>query len=69
MAPVDLRAVIAAGDRRSARSAASATTIEGSFATIEGDDVLLRQAFSNLLRNSLEACADAGMRAAHLRAR
>ena len=29
----------------------------GEFATIEGDDVLLRQAFSNLLRNAIEACA------------
>ncbi|HEX8028736.1 MAG TPA: ATP-binding protein, partial [Vicinamibacterales bacterium] len=28
-----------------------------------GDDVLLRQAFSNLVRNSLEACDDAGVSA------
>ena len=32
-----------------------------------GDDVLLRQAFSNLLRNSLEACADGAVSAAHRR--
>jgi signal transduction histidine kinase len=60
MAPVDLQAVI----RRAVDdlpAAGSATTIEGRFAPIEGDDVLLRQAFSNLLRNSLEACEAAGI--------
>jgi PAS domain S-box-containing protein len=59
VAPVDLRAVIqrAAEDLN---SPAPATTIEGTFGTIDGDDVLLRQAFSNLLRNSLEACESAG---------
>jgi signal transduction histidine kinase len=31
----------------------------GEFATVDGDDVLLRQAFSNLLRNALEACVGA----------
>ena len=36
-------------------------TIEGTFATIDGDEVLLRQAFSNLLRNSLEACEASGV--------
>ena len=59
LAPVDLRAVIqrAVEDLSNAEAA---TTIEGTFGTIEGDDVLLRQAFSNLLRNSLEACEIAG---------
>jgi two-component system sensor kinase FixL len=28
---------------------------------VSGDEVLLRQAFSNLCRNALEACADAGI--------
>jgi signal transduction histidine kinase len=39
-------------------------TVSGDFATIEGDEVLLRQAVSNLLRNALEACAglDSGPR-------
>ena len=37
--------------------ATQVTTCEGEFATVNGDDVLLRQAFSNLVRNSLEACA------------
>jgi len=57
MAPVDLRAIItrAIDDLP---GAAAATSLEGQFATVNGDDVLLRQAFSNLLRNSLEACAD-----------
>jgi signal transduction histidine kinase len=34
--------------------------ISGRFATVEGDATLLRQAFSNLLRNALEACGEAG---------
>jgi signal transduction histidine kinase len=33
--------------------------VTGDFAEVEGDEVLLRQAFSNLCRNALEACADA----------
>lgn len=33
-----------------------AVTVGGAFGQIEGDDVLLRQAFSNLVRNALEAC-------------
>jgi nitrogen fixation/metabolism regulation signal transduction histidine kinase len=38
------------------------TTINmmGEFAKIEGDEVLLRQVFSNLLRNAAEACESAG---------
>jgi PAS domain S-box-containing protein len=60
LAPVDLRAVImrAVDDLP---GAAASTTVQGAFVTIEGDDVLLRQAFSNLLRNSLEACEAAGI--------
>ena len=60
MAPVDLKAVI----QRAIEDVPGATAVvqlEGNFATIDGDDVLLRRAFSNLVRNSLEACADAGM--------
>ncbi|MBI4264794.1 MAG: PAS domain-containing protein [Acidobacteria bacterium] len=39
------------------------TTIEtgGEFGTIEGDEVLLRQVFSNLVRNAAEACEAAGI--------
>jgi len=60
LAPVDLRAVIQRAIE-DLNGAPAATTINGTFTTIEGDDVLLRQAFSNLLRNSLEACEGAGV--------
>lgn len=33
--------------------------VRGEFADVMGDEVLLRQAFSNLCRNALEACLDA----------
>src|SRR5687767_7681590 len=33
----------------------------GEFARVDGDDVLLRQAISNLFRNALEACEGAGI--------
>jgi two-component system sensor histidine kinase AtoS len=60
LAPVDLRAVItrAIDD---VPNAAGAVALEGTFGTVNGDDVLLRQAFSNLIRNSMEACADGGV--------
>jgi signal transduction histidine kinase len=35
--------------------------VRGTFGAVEGDEVLLRQAFSNLLRNAFEACADASV--------
>lgn len=34
--------------------------VAGAFGQVEGDDVLLRQAFSNLIRNAVEACQRAG---------
>ena len=34
--------------------------VEGEFGDVEGDDVLLRQAVSNLVRNAVEACTTAG---------
>jgi len=43
---------------------AAHVTIAGAFGQVEGDDVLLRQAFSNLVRNALEACDRAGRPAA-----
>jgi signal transduction histidine kinase len=58
--PVDLRTVAerAADDLRAdARTLGGDISVEGEFAVIDGDDVLLRQAFSNLLRNAIEACA------------
>jgi len=60
--PVDLRAVTerAAEDLRGdARALGGDIRVAGEFATIDGDDILLRQAFSNLLRNAIEACAAA----------
>ena len=62
LTPVDLRAVAdrAADDLRAdARALRGDIEVVGEFGTIEGDDVLLRQAFSNLLRNAIEACAAA----------
>ena len=57
LAPVDLRSLIL----RAAEDVPSATVdLKGEFPTIEGDEVLLRQAFSNLFRNSVEATAGAG---------
>jgi PAS domain S-box-containing protein len=38
--------------------------VSGEFGAVEGDEVLLRQAFSNLLRNAVEACAGASVAAA-----
>jgi two-component system sensor histidine kinase AtoS len=37
--------------------------VSGEFGDVEGDEVLLRQAFSNLLRNAVEACAGASVAA------
>jgi signal transduction histidine kinase len=62
--PVDLRAVAerAADDLRAdARALGGDISIKGEFATVDGDDILLRQAFSNLLRNAIEACAAASV--------
>jgi signal transduction histidine kinase len=58
--PVDLTAVIARAIDDVPQASAS-VTLEGPFAIVNGDDVLLRQAFSNLIRNSLEACAEASI--------
>jgi two-component system sensor histidine kinase AtoS len=63
LSPVDLRAVAerAAEDLRGeARSTKVEIAVSGEFPVVEGDDVLLRQALSNLLRNAIEACAAAG---------
>ncbi len=35
--------------------------VSGAWAVVDGDEVLLRQAFSNLARNAVEACAGAGV--------
>jgi signal transduction histidine kinase len=38
-------------------------TVDGRFAPVDGDELLLRQAISNLFRNSAEACDAVGRRA------
>ena len=56
---VDLRAVCeraAEEIRADARGAGGEVMVNGEFGIIAGDEVLLRQAFSNLLRNAIEAC-------------
>ena len=60
MAPVDLRAVIARAIE-DVPGAAAPSTSKATSPTVDGDEVLLRQAFSNLFRNSLEACAAGGV--------
>jgi signal transduction histidine kinase len=35
--------------------------VRGEFLPVQGDEVLLRQAFSNLCRNALEACREANV--------
>jgi PAS domain S-box-containing protein len=62
LSKVDLRAVCerAADEVRSdARILGGDVTLRGTFGVLEGDEVLLKQAFSNLLRNAVEACAGA----------
>jgi PAS domain S-box-containing protein len=48
--------------RAEAVSRGGHVTVRGGFVPILGDEVLLRQAFSNLCRNALEACTEAGVR-------
>ncbi|HVB37478.1 MAG TPA: ATP-binding protein [Vicinamibacterales bacterium] len=59
LTPVDLRAIAArAAEDAQAEGRTRRGTIEvrGTFPTIDGDEVLLRQAFANLLRNAVESC-------------
>ena len=59
---VDIRAIVerAAEDIRTEAAAHGGTvTVRGEFLPVQGDEVLLRQAFSNLCRNALEACREA----------
>jgi signal transduction histidine kinase len=64
LAPVDLRAICertAEELRTEARTLGGDITVRGEFGSLEGDEVLLRQAFSNLLRNAVEACTGASL--------
>jgi nitrogen fixation/metabolism regulation signal transduction histidine kinase len=61
LAPVDMRMIAdrAADEiRPEATSRGGSVEVRGAFASVEGDEVLLRQAFSNLCRNAVEACAE-----------
>jgi signal transduction histidine kinase len=42
-------------ERAAEDSPAAVVTLHGDFGTVDGDEVLLRQAFSNLFRNSVDA--------------
>ena len=62
--PIDMRAIVAraAEDIRSeVIGRGGQLQILGDFGRVDGDDVLLRQAVSNLCRNALEACLDANV--------
>ncbi len=62
LVPVDLRAVAerAADDLREEFSSRKGKIeLAGQFGMVKGDETLLRQALSNLLRNGLEACDEA----------
>ena len=58
--------------RRRARARAAGATpsieVHGEFGDVDGDEVLLRQVFGNLIRNAAEACQTRGRRAADRRA-
>jgi signal transduction histidine kinase len=45
--------------RAEARALGGDVELRGDFGVLDGDEVLLRQAFSNLLRNAMEACVGA----------
>ena len=64
LTPVDMQVLArraAEEIRQEARQRGGEVQTTGEFATIEGDEVLLRQALSNLCRNALEACVEAGV--------
>jgi two-component system sensor histidine kinase AtoS len=63
LAPVDMRTIAerAAEEIRSdVQTHGGSVQVLGDFSEVLGDEVLLRQAFSNLCRNAVEACAEAG---------
>lgn len=61
---VDVRAIVerAADDvRGEAVAHGGSVVVRGDFLPVQGDEVLLRQAFNNLCRNALEACLEGGV--------
>jgi two-component system, NtrC family, sensor histidine kinase PilS len=61
-APVDLEQLVrrAADDLQHELPMGTRVTVQGPFDMIQGDDVLLRQVFGNLVRNAVEACGPTG---------
>jgi PAS domain S-box-containing protein len=62
LAPVDMAALAERGAdeiRGEATARGGTVTVRGEFGRVEGDEVLLRQAISNLCRNAIEACIEA----------
>jgi signal transduction histidine kinase len=61
LARVDLEAVVrrVAADLQPELPAGTAIDVRGDFAPIDGDEVMLRQTFVNLIRNAVEACEGA----------
>jgi signal transduction histidine kinase len=61
--PVDLEAVVrrSADDLRHELPAGTTVALAGVFGSVQGDEVLLRQLFGNLIRNAAEACELAGV--------
>jgi signal transduction histidine kinase len=51
----------AADDLRNELPGGTSLNVDGTFAEILGDEVLLRQVFGNLVRNAADACAGAGV--------
>jgi signal transduction histidine kinase len=47
--------------RGEARALGGEVSVRGDFSRLQGDEVLLRQAVSNLLRNAVEACVEASI--------
>ena len=64
-APVELGRVVrrAADELRHELPAGTRIDVAGEFPEIEGDEVLLRQVFGNLIRNAVEACEAKGIEA------
>jgi PAS domain S-box-containing protein len=59
---VDLEAVVRrAADELAMELPDTTVEVRGQFGEIEGDEVLLRQVFGNLIRNAAEACQAAGV--------
>jgi signal transduction histidine kinase len=64
LSPVALRGIAeraAEEIRAEATARGGGVHVTGDFGTVQGDEVLLRQAFSNLCRNALEACLEENM--------